>query len=1102
MANTSPHTESSSGLDLGCEKEVRFAVVMYGGVSLAIYINGVAQELLRLVRSTASNAGTKLSNTELVYRKLNYLLADKERDLQKAKADLDADRPVRTRFVVDILAGTSAGGINGIYLAKALANGQNMDELKRLWVSEGDIALLINDKKSVEKPLSVQDPPESLLNSRRMYVKLLSALTDMDGHRLTENPQKASSTTPGSKQAPSPADPPDKCRSPFVNEIDLFVTTTDIQGVPLPVRLADNVVFERRHRNVFHFVYSADGNGGGRNDFMERYNPFLAYAARCTSSFPFAFEPMRLCDIDDILDGFPYYSGKICKSDSERWQRFFKDYLNPRGVKAIPFPQRSFGDGGYLDNKPFSYATDTLLRRNSDVPVDRKLVYIEPSPEHPEDEAERARRPDFFENTIAALLTLPRYETIREDLKRVMDRNGLIRRLNRIVRGVERDVERVAASEEPPITDEDWAALDLGKMFENKGRGYAAYHRLEIATVTDGLAQLVARVANFDLESDYFLAIRCLVRAWRDRHFVEYHNGPEDTRPTMNEFLWSYNMSYPLRRLNFLRTKIDQLYDLDAQAHEIILLRCPEFWPQNDEPGERNKREFRFELLSIKRLLNDAYGRLIGEARLLRSPDNQANPLAQYIPKLGVGTEQLDYILGKHELPPAMTLQTKLKAALLEATRRRESDPDQIEEESVKRARLLLENSPEMADALNKVGEELSKHIKTVKRVADADCRTRLQSDGGQVVPGGDNEKDQSGINSSASAVRKCLRYYYENYDNFDMISFPIQYGTNVGESAAVEIIRISPEDATALIDERKVGCVKLAGTALGHFGAFMETLWRENDIMWGRFDGAERIITALLPDNPEQARQLTADAHAAIVADAIREKGNEGLKHLLIESMMRTKSGAPDAGELSRFLVNLTNEVADPELRSTLEENIDRKALMDFYVTNYAVNSKLRPEPTLRSAARATTVIGKMLEALSDKHDRGARVAPWVTRFGRIFWGLVEVAVPRSMPNILIHHWLKLLYLFEALLIVGGILFASDSVRDLGWKALGLTLAVQLVILILTDLMLGRIDKWKRTKAAIILVVVVLLLLGIYEVWQHLGSDIGIWFNHLRGMF
>ena len=34
-------------------QEIRFAVVMYGGVSLAVYINGVSQELLRMVRATA-----------------------------------------------------------------------------------------------------------------------------------------------------------------------------------------------------------------------------------------------------------------------------------------------------------------------------------------------------------------------------------------------------------------------------------------------------------------------------------------------------------------------------------------------------------------------------------------------------------------------------------------------------------------------------------------------------------------------------------------------------------------------------------------------------------------------------------------------------------------------------------------------------------------------------------------------------------------------------------------------------------------------------------------------------------------------------------------
>jgi hypothetical protein len=40
--------------------------------------------------------------------------------------------------------------------------------------------------------------------------------------------------------------------SPHVDELDLFITTTDIEGMPLPLRLSDTVVYERRHRNVFH----------------------------------------------------------------------------------------------------------------------------------------------------------------------------------------------------------------------------------------------------------------------------------------------------------------------------------------------------------------------------------------------------------------------------------------------------------------------------------------------------------------------------------------------------------------------------------------------------------------------------------------------------------------------------------------------------------------------------------------------------------------------------------------------------------------------------------------------------------------------------------
>src|SRR5918993_5378344 len=64
-------------------RETRFAVVMYGGVSLAIYINGVAQELLRLGRATAveeDGDDFRVKNptaVEKLYRDMAFLVADR-----------------------------------------------------------------------------------------------------------------------------------------------------------------------------------------------------------------------------------------------------------------------------------------------------------------------------------------------------------------------------------------------------------------------------------------------------------------------------------------------------------------------------------------------------------------------------------------------------------------------------------------------------------------------------------------------------------------------------------------------------------------------------------------------------------------------------------------------------------------------------------------------------------------------------------------------------------------------------------------------------------------------------------------------------------------
>ncbi|NUO10544.1 MAG: hypothetical protein HUU08_18130 [Candidatus Brocadia sp.] len=107
LQQTSLPKSSTVAPDYEPSQEVRFAVVMYGGVSLAIYIHGVIQELYRLVRATAPEpdnrdrallADHELTGTEHVYRKLGQML-----QRNGTKKEVKDNDPICTRFVVDIL---------------------------------------------------------------------------------------------------------------------------------------------------------------------------------------------------------------------------------------------------------------------------------------------------------------------------------------------------------------------------------------------------------------------------------------------------------------------------------------------------------------------------------------------------------------------------------------------------------------------------------------------------------------------------------------------------------------------------------------------------------------------------------------------------------------------------------------------------------------------------------------------------------------------------------------------------------------------------------------------------------------------------------------
>lgn len=1071
------------------EQEVRFAVVMYGGVSLAIYINGVAQELLSLVRATAPKSvgandpfvpDDQLKGAEKIYRELG---AQFGRAWSKRNEPPSDPTRVKARFIVDVISGTSAGGINGVFLAKALARNQTMDGLKQLWLQEGDLGKLLNDPRALRDlrytGIRRQSPPQSLLNSRRMYRKLLEALAEMGKRGETQD------------------------ASPLVGELDLFVTATDIEGVPLPMSLKDDVVYERRYKNVFHFRYAPDLQSEtdatanlSRDDFRKDDDPFLAFAARCTSSFPFAFEAMRLTDVEDILDHYERYVDDDPTAEKPDWDRFFKEYLqlglydidkdarqNP-GSRGLPkdaatvdkararlrkrFRTRSFGDGGYLDNKPFSHATSLLMRRRPDSMVLRKLLYIEPTPQHPEFAPPRRDAPDFAENVSAAVLDLPRQENIRQDLERLDERNEMLERIG--VFAAYADADLAMAKLKPPLGREEFLAADLEDMIDHYGVSYGAYHRLNVEEVTNLLADLIARALGHDPSSKAAEAIRQITSAWRLLNYDEQKLkqleivGLANQRPTENAFLVEFDVRYRLRRLVFLIRRVTELTKEPYKDHPNIrglldawldreramenkppepgqpppprLKWVPEKWFKDEsllDPDENWLKVFRAEL---KRLKREVLGPGVVAARIAEeqfgiATSDAAKKLTKAIKKLNLPWEQLAPVLSEDT-----AVKNGALVKIFDETRRQAFD--------------------EVAAVFR---GEWSHRAFTELKIADAHADIDL-TDG-------------------AVAARRCLQHYYQNFNVYDLITFPVQYGSNSGEANVVDIYRVSPEDAKSLMEETGVplGPTKLAGRALMSFGAFLDEPWRRNDMLWGRLDGAERLIKILLPgeNNCETRQQLIREAHHAIINQEINEGNGNAVCKLLSHALANSKPTEPCGHQLAEFV----REVAS---KNATALNDAQKTML---ATPQSFDRQLHPRRALEYISRSTNITGDMLSGLSDKYQSrpGKRVSGWIAKLGVILWHLIAVAVPQSLSSLFFRHWLGLLYFAAFGLIIAGVVLNND-VKFAGWELLGIVIAVHLVVTTLSAYIRGRYFV-KLAGAIAGFILIGLMALGGFHVFE-----------------
>jgi hypothetical protein len=335
---------------------------------------------------------------------------------------------------------------------------------------------------------------------------------------------------------------------------------------------------------------------------------------------------------------------------------------------------------------------------------------------------------------------------------------------------------------------------------------------------------------------------------------------------------------------------------------------------------------------------------------------------------------------------------------------------------------------------------------------------------------------------------------FFRRFMWYDEVVYPIIQFSGVGkELDEVEIIRISPTDADSL---SPYGVDKLGGATLMHFGAFLDRTWRKNDILWGRLDGAERIIKALLLGTRHETKikKYVRDAHLAIIKETFFDKDPTG----------RQINGRIRSQETMDLLVQLAIGKTDLDKRNTNEKisknmEADAKVVVKKVLTQalnghitpdiiykwlngYKVNRDINPRLAMESITRSTQVFGKMLEAISAQYRSLKRPAALISTFGSFAWGVVEAALPNSLFDLVTRKFSSIITLLAVILIAGGMFFNESNLKRYGlWLLFGAA-GFSLIKFYLRQFLQGKKTciKWTLCLLFLILAVVIICMIVI----------------------
>ncbi|MGN6500437.1 MAG: patatin-like protein [Tsuneonella sp.] len=715
------------------QKELRIALICYGGVSLAVYMHGVTKELWKLARaSRAFRSGeSSAGGVQGVYRQLLEAI--------------EARHEVRLRMLPDILAGASAGGINAVFLAQAIHSGHSLEPLTELWLENADVERLIDPAarpwsrmaKFWAMPLvwwllrrpgnavSESVAPETRAEVRRKVSQLIRSrwfeppFSGSGFTALIHNALTAMARGPVGDPLLPPGPP-----------IDLQVTATDFRGYLELLRLnSPPVVEDSEHRLPIAFRSRTPVAGG-----ESLADPLaLTMAARATASFPGAFPPLQVAEID----------GEAARTGRE-WpgrQRFLERVM-PVHVRQGNAEHVSLIDGSVLVNKPFAAAMEALTGRPAQREVDRRFVYVDPRPDRFGSLDAQVDEPvGFFGAIFGALSTIPREQPIRDNLEALEAQSREAERLGGIVNALRPEVEAAVEKlfgltlfmDSPtPKRLAAWRAKAQQAAADKAGYAFQSYAQAKFAGIVAKLAQTVFEAAPalklpdaepIDARLREELAARGL------ETLAAPGGGASDEAIA---FMRAHDVAFRVRRLRLIARRLSREWEA-----------VPDIAPADLDSAR------------------DAVYRM----------------LALYFPVEGAGALGDEF--------------TALAERVMEA-------PGPVLDMLAER-RLLPEIDAQaeemLAEALGQMPKEL----------------------------------------------RRRVLLAYLGFPFYDVATLPLLRNENLTEFDPVKVDRISPDDARSI----RAGGTRatLRGTEFYNFGAFFSRAYRENDYLWGRLHGAERMI-------------------------------------------------------------------------------------------------------------------------------------------------------------------------------------------------------------------------------------------------------------------